>query len=277
MEVTTRSILGAHLQSCMLLQQPLTLVEHSTLNEKFGVAQDELPTDSEYPALNVAVIGNGGHTLAVTSKGIYYPKAQVHRPDDFALFSHIPFVCREINNDLSTAERLKYRLRVIDYIDNKPYVVYYGKVIDLANATPTVSKVTVANGITSMIPFTGTKANLSPVPVDLSSTTVNTTTGDYLASNSIAVLDLDSSAITEIINACDIMFGDKHTAVISEIGLCTSLTKQVYGDFNGNQQKYTEATCCQLYSSSACFHDLLSTGAKLGVNINVGAAEPLVQ
>lgn len=276
METTVRSIIGGHLQTQMLLNKPIEILQNSTLNEKFNVAANETLNEGEVPSVKYITIGNGGHYMAVTANNIQYPKSHVHKPTDFALFNHIPFVCREIDNDLSSTERLKYRLRVLDYINGKPYAVYYAKVLDLNEAKPIVNIVSIKDGVTSLKPFEPTLSNLSPTPTVLKTEGVNTTTGDYLASNSIASLVMNTNDITELLNACEIMYGDSHVGIISEIGLCTGFDRQVNGDFNGVQQKYTEVIACQIYSTSACFHDMSSTGSKLEITINIGAVEQLL-
>ena len=82
--------------------------------------------------------------------------------------------------------------------------------------------------------------------------------------------------INELLNACEIMYGDEHYAIISEVGICTGVDRLVNGNFNGEQRKYTDVIACQLYSSSACFHDMPSTRSKLELTINVGAVENLL-
>lgn len=276
MENTVRTILGAHLQTHLLLDKQPEILKNSTLNEKFNVGATETLNEGERPALKYITISNGGHYMAVSTNGVQYPKANVHKPDDFALFNHIPFVCREVENDLTSAERIKYRLRVIDYINGKAYAIYYGRVLDLSESSPTVNIVSVQNGISSLKAFEPTLSNLSPTPTNLNPNGVNSTTGNYLASNSLTSISLNNVDIAEIINACDIMYGDIHTAIISEIGLCTGIDRQINGDFNGKQQKYTEVVACQLYSTSACFHDLCSISSRLVLNLNIGSAECLL-
>lgn len=277
MESTVRSILGAHLQTHMLLGRPLKILEHSTLNEKFSIHQDEVLAENEQPTINYVTIGNGGHKLAMTETGFYYTKSHVHKPEDFALFNHIPFVCRELDNDLDSNTRLKYRLRTIQKgQDGKTYVCYYARVLNLSQSDPVVNLVTVQDGVTSMLAFEPTLDNLSPIPTNLEVVGANTTTGDYLASNSITILELNTDEITELLNACEIMYGDEHYAIISEVGICTGVDRLVNGNFNGEQRKYTDVIACQLYSSSACFHDMPSTRSKLELTINVGAVENLL-
>lgn len=277
METTVRSIVGGALQTHLLLNKQYLPLNNTTLNQKFSCQENAKLLDGEYPSIKYVTIGCGGHTLATDETGFCYVKSNVHKPTDFALFKHLPFVCRKLDNDLTSTERLKYRLRVLEKgLDGNTYVCYYARVLDMSETNPTINIVTSQNGTVSLKAFEPTRDNLSPTPTVLSNTSVNTTTGDYLACNAICSLELSNPDITEVLNAAEIMFGNTNYAIISEIGICTGVDRQVLGNFAGNQQQYTDAVCCQLFSTSSCFHDLNSTRSKLSITINCGSVESLL-
>lgn len=276
MESTTRTILGANLQTHLVLNKQLVIQEHTTLNEKFNVAVDAILQPKENPAIKYVTIGNGAHTVGVDPDGFAYVKSYLHKPSDMALFNHIPFVCREIDNDLNEAERLKYRIRVLTYIKGIPYVLYYAKVLDMSESDPIMSRNTVIDGITTTLDFTPTLDNLSPIPSELVEEGINTTTGDYLSTLSICKLTLTPEEVQEIITACTILYGNQRYAIISELGVCSGIDKTVPGNFNGTSLNYTEVAACQLFAISSCFYQMNQSQEGISIYINVGAVEPLL-
>ena len=61
MEKSTRSALGALLQTAQKFGKPVEIVNNSTLNQKFGIFDDILPDPSDDLAVRYVAIGNGGH------------------------------------------------------------------------------------------------------------------------------------------------------------------------------------------------------------------------
>ncbi len=58
MELIVRTIMSAHLVTCKLLNRPFTVLENSTLNQKFNLNASEVPNVNEYPVLGYIGIGN---------------------------------------------------------------------------------------------------------------------------------------------------------------------------------------------------------------------------
>ena len=100
---STRTIYNLKLQTCMMFGLPYHPLPNTTLNEKFNIyPYNEIDCNYEnqnYPRVNGIVIGIGGNE--VVNSDILDLKLGKHSPVDAALFEHIPFVIRPIENDLT--------------------------------------------------------------------------------------------------------------------------------------------------------------------------------
>lgn len=271
-----RSIYAAYIQSCMALQKPISYMEWTTLNEKFGVATSaQIPTD-KYPAINCAVIGNGGHKIKGTGQTATTVPAQ-HESSDAALFNHLPFVLREPSNDLTIDQMANYRLRTTITVNNQQYVAYYAKVLDTSNTVPSiVSKVTDGDTVVTS-PFVPSVSDLSPTPVDLTVVSPNLVNNELLSVTSLVNLVFTAQDQAEFINACSIIYGDPVYSNISEIGICSGIDVTVQGQLNGTAVNYTESVGMMVLSYMECFYPFAYLNNGLTLTYNVGATEPLLK
>jgi len=101
---------------------------NTTLNEKFGVLTDYNKSMVGNPTLQYFAIGNGSiPTLSTFDEAnLHYGN---HRIVDGALFNHIPFVMRPIDNDITTQEQAMYRMKVRKKYGDIEYFMYYLKVL----------------------------------------------------------------------------------------------------------------------------------------------------
>ena len=162
------SIYGLALINAMLANRYYKVHKNTTLNEKFNI----LPTDHTpqgtiqvpiFPRPKLFVLGVGG-TPYIDNVNSY--KYSQHSVLDAALFKHIPFVIRRINDDLDSITRQKYRLRKIITVKGDEYYAYYAKVCDLIdyrNYNFLVNKVN-GNDILSIMNFDSDRY-LNPTPV----------------------------------------------------------------------------------------------------------------
>jgi len=70
MDNVTRTIYGAHLQTCKMLNKPFTVLPNSTLNQKFNISQNELPYQMNTQSLQYITIGNKGVSYEVTNDNL---------------------------------------------------------------------------------------------------------------------------------------------------------------------------------------------------------------
>lgn len=276
METIVRTIYASHLANCMMLRRPFSVLPNSTLNQKFNLFKDELPSINEYPVLGYLGIGNKGATYEVTDTGFVLTTPVRHLPRDASLYNFIPFLIRDINNDISSTERLKYRLRVPITIGGTTYVAYYLRALSIADLIPSVELRNVDGENITTNSFTPTQSDLSPNHPAISNENLNSANGDYLVSTSKVNFTLNRNDIQEIMDACAILFGDPRYAVINEIAVVSGIDKILQGTFGSTQSNYTEVIAAQCATFIAQYHALTSNSTKVEIELDVGSVEPLL-
>jgi len=228
------------------LNLPFAVDQYTTLNEKFNVGNVS-PPSSGYPVIQYLAIGRGGHQNVVGSGNNTLTQPLFHGCTDSALFEQIPFVLAPVGNDLTTLQRANYRLRVPVTIGGNAYFAYYLKVISISGITPSSNIVTLSNGIvTTDTPFSTSIANLSPSPVNVSNTTINISTGQHLVTQAVLPITLNSTDITNINNAVNIIYGDPRYATISEVGIVGGFDISVTSSAGGSTVTYTDIQTAQI-------------------------------
>ncbi len=277
MESTTRSIFGSYLQTNMLLGIPHDIKEFTTLNEKFAIQSGVAIPPGIYPKVQYFCIGNGGHQLTMGTDNIPLTKINQHRATDAALFKHLPFALRTVDNDLTSTQRANYALRKEVVYNAVTYIAYYLKRIDM---TPVVSQIdyrTVVNGVISSTPYVPSTSSLSPTPVVISSTGVNALSGDYITTTAMVTISFSAEEIAELLNVANIMFADDNYAIISEIGLCAGVDKVIQVTAaSGGSFNFTEAIGIQIISFISSMHVAKYTTSGLLKYLDIGCNEPLV-
>lgn len=276
MESVTRTVYSSYIQTCMLLDIPPVYPQNTTLNEKFGIQSGTLPTQQERPKLGYYCIGNRGHQLVVGTEGIPKPEPVQHRATDAALYGHIPFVLREITDDLTSVERARYALRREEQHNGETYIAYYLRRLDLTNVTPMMNYKVVVDGVETTTPFVPNSSNLNPTPPQIGNTGVNVTSGEYVSASAILALSLTETDANELINVARILYNDEFYSIISEIGLCTGVDKivQVQGS-QGGSFNFNEAIGVQIASHIPAMIPMKFSNTGTDVTLAVGATEPL--
>ena len=276
MENITRTIYGAALQTCLLMALPLTIKTNSTLNERFGIQNGVMPPDDVLPSMRYYCIGNGGHTFTVGAGGRSKPEPIQHRGTDAGLYSPLPFVLREPNNDLPVTERAKYALRRTETHQGRTWFAYYLKRMDLDTVTAGMELITVRDGTSTITNFTPTSENLNPRPPVLSANGVNVISGDYVSATAKLPLILSPQDVAELLNVCKVIYDDEQMAVISEIGLCSGVDKNVQSAGEGGTTiNFNEAIAVQIVSHVNTFQPLAYSNNGTELLLDVGATEPL--
>lgn len=276
MDSVVRTIYSAHLQTAKSLKRPFTILPNSTLNQKFNLFPNEVPALNEYPILGYLGIGNKGATYDVTTSGYVLTTPQPHLPRHASLYNFIPFVVRDIANDLSSTERLKYRLRVPVTIGGNQYVAYYLRTLAIDDIIPSVELRNVNDGIITTNSFSPALSDLSPNPPDLSNVNLNNPNGDYLVSTAKVTFILNQQDINEILQACDILFGDARYAVINEIAMVHGVDKILQGTFGNAVSNYTEVVSAQVAAFLSQYHALTSNTTQVQIDLDIGSVEPLL-
>lgn len=280
MKPVVSTIYGAELQTAMLAGIPYKMRDHTTLNEKLDIQSGVAHNSTLWPSMHYIAIGNGGHRAKVGANGIEIGEILQHKPTDAALFNQMPFVVRDINNDLTPQEREKFALRRLHTYNGNRFVEYYLRRLDFTTLSTQLkyTTVTTENGVTTEHTdnYEPTRANLSPVAEPLQEAGVNTLNGDYVHVVSVIPYEMTKWDLDEFKNAANIIHGDERYAVISEVGLVSAVDKVVEGTTGGSSNfNYKEAICAQICAFvstdfRAYFHNQL-----VNLDINIGASEPM--
>lgn len=276
METVTPTISAAHLQTCKLMNKPFTVLPNSTLNQKFNLFPEETVGTNEYPSLGYLAIGNKGATYEIAPGGFLLTDPIPHLPHHASPYNMIPFVVRPADDDLTASERMKYRMRVpMTTTGGQNIVAYYLMPLDLTNTTPQVEIRNVNDGVITTAPFVHALSDLNPAHPVISNVDLNNPNGDYLVSTAKTVFTLDQGQISNIMEACNILYGDPRYAVINEVALVTGKDKVLQGIFGGIATNYTEVVVAQVAAFIAQSHVLTASTREVTIGLNVGSVEPL--
>ncbi len=276
MDNNVRSIYGAYLQTCALLGFNVDIKPNSTLNQKFDLFPNEIFNTGETPTVKYLTIGNGGHTASMGVDGLPLINPVPHSPRHAALYNHLPFIIREVGEDLTPGERLLYRLRVPRTIDGVNYMCYYAKVLDMSMVEPKIELRNNTDGIITATDFTPSLADLNPVKPVIPVNGNITSTGNYLASTAKIEFVMNEAEITELLNACNIIYGSDNYAFISEIGLCSGVDRSLMGNFGGPPSAYTEAVGVQIMNFISTAIPAYALSTSITQTIDVGSTSPLL-
>lgn len=273
---TVRTIYAAHLSTCKALGRPHTLLPNSTLNQKFNLFKDDVPNINQYPIVGYVGIGNKGATYDITSDNFVLTSPVPHLPRDAALYNHIPFVVRHINDDLPAEERIKFRMRVPVTVAGEPHVAYYLRALSLEDVIPTVELRNVQESNITTDTFTPTIGDLSPNHPAVSNINVNNPSGDYLVSSAKVNLILNRDDVTNIRDACELMFGDPRYAVINEIALVSAVDKIQQGTFGSVTSNYMDVIAAQVNAFIYQYHALTESTTEVQLRFDIGSSEMLL-
>lgn len=272
----TRTIYGAAVQTSLLMGLPFTFPEYTTLNQYLGILKDNLPSVNEKPSLAYYVWGNRGHSMTIGADGIPLNDVVQHRATDAGLFGQLPFVLREVNQDLTQLERAKYVLRRQEEHNGVAYWAYYGRRLDKSNMSVGTYLTQVQNGVGTTGPFTPTQANLTPSPQQLANSATNLINADYVAARARMTLSMTETDVAEMLNVAKVLFDDERYAIVSELGLCTGVDKAINApSYGGGTFQFQEAIGVQIASHVAVYNPLLQTNTGVQVEMDVGVNEPL--
>lgn len=276
MKKITRTIYGTYLETMQLLGLPYLQSPNTTLNEKFDIFPDLRPDNNAVPRARYFCIGMGGHRALTGTDGKMYLSPIQHRPEDAALFDHLPFLVREPENDLSITERAKYALRKVISVRGQNYVAYYLKRFDLTEANPGMKINTVVDETVSSIPFVPTSANLNPQPPEISNTGVVTSTGQYLSASAMVKLNFTAQDVAELVNVAQVLYDNELYAVISEIGVVAGEDKTVTVATPGGNMNYKEVVSATIVAHMTTYYSVGFLNQGFDFTLELGATEPLI-
>lgn len=276
MEHITRTVYGSYLQTCLKLRIPHLIPAYTTLNEKLGIQSGVTPAPGVYPDLGYFCIGNKGHQSQIGADGIGLNIVAQHRATDAALFNQIPFVLREVGNDITNAERANYALRREETHNGQSYVAYYLRRINKTTVVAEMQYRSNTNGTTVVTPFVPTVDNLNPTPVQIPEAGASTLTGDYVTVTAEVDISLSEWEVAELLAVADIIYGDSSYAIISEIGLCSGVNKVITVTPSvGAPFNFNEAVGVQIVTHVAVMNMVRYSNGGIARILGLGTNDPL--
>lgn len=264
------------LQTNHHLDLPFVLPEKSTMNERLNIQASAALSLGEKPGMKVLVIGNGGHRAVTGADGFPLIDIIDHEADHAAPYNPIPFVLRNIDDDLTAGERANYALRTEVTLDGINYIAYYGKRINLNDVTVEIKKTIVEDGVSSTAPYVTSNANLYPTAPELSVNGTVTTSGEYLSTSAILSVPFTENDVAELVNVARIMYNDERYAVISEMCFCTAVDRTVSISTLNGQVNFREVVGCQVATFVGCHYEMLFNSKGFDFRIETGAVEPML-
>jgi hypothetical protein len=271
---TKRTIYGNGLQTAMFNNKEHEILNNTTLNEKFQVLATDNP--DKMPTLAYYAIGRGGHKNYSGSDGQPLVKSRPHRARDAALFKHLPFVMRELDNDLDALTRNNYALRVIENFNNVDYYCYYLKRVPASSQALRYEHSVTTDGVTETVVFQPTPADLNPVPVDIPSEGVTPGTGETLSVSTTFEIDFNATDSENLKQVCRIRHNDEQYATVSEIAICSGQDHGIdVQPQSGNAYVLREARGVQVSIFVSCMYPMAFANNGFNLKIDLGASEPL--
>lgn len=275
-EKMQRTVYGVYLQTCQLLGKIPDIKPNTTLNQRLNIHPNEVFSQTDFPTMKYFGIGNNGVTYHIDGNGEIEFREAFHIARDSGLFRPLPLLMREIGNDISAVERLRYRGRRIEEHGGRRYVAYYLMVIDYGNTIPQMeyNSVDADNNITTSS-FVPTLEDLNPTHHTPNSNGVLATSGDFLNVSAKFDVVLDMVALSEIMNCATIIYGDPKKAIISEYATFYGVDRLLPGEFNGTMLNYTEVVGATIHSFGTGNYALKYFNRNLTLSLDAGCVEPL--
>lgn len=273
----TRSAYGVYLQTLKQLGLKFTLVPNTTLNEKLQVQSGVTPTAAEIPNMQYIGIGNRGHATVKADDGSDETVPVPHRANDAAAYNMIPFVLREVTDDLPANLRARYRLRKLETHGGVQYYAYYLRKLNLSTVVPQLQQVEVIDGVATVTQYVPTTDDLNPTPPAISNSGVVLGSNVSVSASAIITVKLDSTDIAEILNAHRIRTGSTRSPVISEIQLVSGVDRDVQGSSGTSGSfMYTEVIAAQVNVHISTNHPLGYSSNSATLTFDVGGVEPML-
>lgn len=268
-----RTLIGDYIQNVKLPGIPYEMHEFTTLNEHFGVQAGIAPDKGVYPNLQYMVIGNKGHKIITGPDGSPAFGDYEYMCDQVTCYGHIPFIVREINNDITPGERERYALRVVKEYNGTTYVLYYARRIDLSNARAVFKCVRQKDGLKETESYTYTTDNMHAVPPRYDSNGTIIGTEVSLFTSTTITISFSAEEVADIIQGYRIINNTTVAPVLSEIGLCSGVDKSV--PLIGTNIYYNEVIACQVNCFINTANSLRHDNNGLRFEFDLGSSEPM--
>lgn len=271
-----RTAVNALMQTSIYLKKQHIIQPYSTLNQLHNILPNEVFAEGEMPAMKYIAIGNKGHRNMAGIDGITITAAVPHETTHTGMYNQLPFVLRLPTDDLTAAERDKYRIRKLESINGVTYVAYYLRVLELEDTTPKLELRVTNEGVTTSTDFEFTPTSLRPTPPAIGKNQVLVTSGNAVAATARVKFIMTPDDAEELRNVARILYGDENYAIVSELSTVTGVDRIVSGEVNGTPIQYNEVVGAQIASFMNTYYpfSILRNGAE--IDLDIGNVEALL-
>lgn len=276
MDKSIRTAIGAAQQTANKTNLPYVFVPNSVMNEQLNIFPDMRPDSTYRPYTRYVTIGVGGLTSRFLADNRMELVPIPHEPRHTGLYDQTPWVIRDLDNDLTVAERLRYRLRKIIPIGTAYKVAYYGRLIDYSKSSVTLEYRTVKDGIISADPWEPTSNDQYPPRPVINPGQTYVTGDDYIAATAKTRFEFTKQDMAELVNVGNILYNNPMAMTISEMALCSGADATVDGQFNGSVFQYTDAIGVQITDFVSTLISPLFQSDGAAINLDIGSTEPLL-
>lgn len=280
-KLSTPTLTAMRLAIALMTGALVKYPEKSTLNEHFNWLTNRIPDGKERPTLKYMCIGNRGHVAKEEDDGFtdMVPVGKVANAS--GMFNAVPFVLREMDNDLSDEQRKNYAFRIKENHNGRDYWAYYLKRIDM-RTVETSDFIIVKQGATQTVDnHNYTDKELFPKPIELpdydydNDQRVDIPDGKYVSSTANVKIMFDEFDVQEYMNVTAIMRGSSRSSVISEIALASGIDGAATGDdATGSPFTYDEALGVQVLYYITLYSNLAITNENLNMTVKLGMSSP---
>lgn len=255
--------LGILVNSAVSTGRTFTIPENCTLNEHYDILAEESVGRKNGKDFTLGYYGigiGGSRSTGNDSNGLEGRRVYQHKAVDFNAFYPIPFVIRELGDDLDPVTRDNYRMRVVKKIGDKMYVMYYLKLIGFDEFDPSmkVGERDPETGNEKERPYIPRAEDLQPKPYELTSTNNIPITNTYINSTGKMDLSLTGNDLEEVRNVCRILFNDAGKAAINEMYLAYGVETRFDGQITGGatvNYKELQSACVSYHITEAYARD----------------------
>ncbi|UQT03233.1 putative virion structural protein [Serratia phage vB_SmaM-Yubaba] len=262
-QLVTPNALGVIINAACSTGQTVDIPKWTTMNELYDILADESVGRKNGKDFKLAYYGigiGGSRSIGTDANGLEGRKVYQHKATDFGAFYPIPFVIREIADDIDPVMRDNYRIRVVRKIGDKVYVMYYLKLIGWTEFDPSmkIGERDPAAGNETERPYIPVKEDLTPKPYELLSTNNIPITNTYVNGTGKMDLSLNGNDLEEVRNVCRVLFNDAGKAAINEMYLAYGIESRNTGSIAGGgtvEYKELQSACVSFQITEAYARD----------------------
>lgn len=272
-----RTAIGIAVQAAKLLGRPYEFIRYTTLNERYDINASAHLDIKTTPDVKYWAIGRGGHRIHIDDEEVAIPDTVSHETTNTGPFKGIPFVLRQLNDDLTTEERKNYALRRKETHNGIEYWAYYLKRLRVNPVTPEVIHDNTKDGVTTSRPFMYTNDDLFPTPSDLPAEGVIVSSADIIRISSQIEVSFNEFDVAEYYKVNKIIHGSEQRSLISEILICSGVDKEMAIETVGSQStQMNEAIGVQVVCFITTYIHVASSNRGFKHTFELGEGEPLL-